>query len=87
MIDKEEGQMMGTADAMRWTEVAVSEIRRSQGEDTWQRKHVMILRERGGDRTLPIWIGPAEAAAMAVAIESAEPPRPFLLGPHHYVAL
>jgi RNA polymerase sigma factor (sigma-70 family) len=77
MIDKEEGQMMGTADATRWTEVAVSEIRRSQGEDSWQRKHVMILQERAGDRTLPIWIGPAEAAAMAVAMESAESPRPF----------
>ena len=77
MIDKEEGQMMGTADATRWTEVVVSEIRRGHGDDTWQRKHVMILRERGGDRTLPIWIGPAEAAAMAVAMESAESPRPF----------
>ena len=68
---------MTTTDATRWTEVTVSEIRRSQGEDAWQRKHVMILTERSGDRTLPIWIGPGEAAAMAIALESAESPRPF----------
>ncbi len=68
---------MTMTDATRWTEVAVTEIRRSRGEDAWQRKHVMILSERGGDRTLPIWIGPAEAEAMAVAMESAESPRPF----------
>ena len=48
MIDTEEGQVIGTPDSIQWTEVAVSEIRRSQGEDTWKRKHVMILRERGG---------------------------------------
>lgn len=77
MSGKEEGTVVDTADATQWTEVAVSEIRRSQGEDTWQRKHVMILQERGGERALPIWIGPAEAAAMALAMESAESPRPF----------
>lgn len=71
-VDEQTGQTMTMTDATRWTEVAVTEIRRSRGEDAWQRKHVMILSERGGDRTLPIWIGPAEAEAMAVAMESAE---------------
>jgi len=79
-IDEQTGQTMSMTDATRWTEVAVTEIRRSRGEDAWQRKHVMILSERGGDRTLPIWIGPAEAEAMAVAMESAESPRPFTPG-------
>jgi bifunctional DNase/RNase len=37
----------------------------------------MILSERGGDRSLPIWIGPAEAAALALVLESVETPRPF----------
>ena len=37
----------------------------------------MILAEAGGDRTLPIWIGPAEATALALALESVETPRPF----------
>ena len=55
----------------------VSEIRRTSEEDPRQRKHVMILAERGGDRRLPIWIGPAEATVLALRLESAEMPRPF----------
>ena len=39
--------------------------------------YCMILAERGGDRALPIWIGPAEATALSLALESAEMPRPF----------
>ena len=35
------------------------------------------MTERAGDRWLPIWIGPAEAAALALTMESAETPRPF----------
>jgi uncharacterized protein len=37
----------------------------------------MILAERDGERSLPIWIGPAEAIALALTLESAETPRPF----------
>ena len=37
----------------------------------------MVLQEDGGERWLPIWIGPAEATALALALESAESPRPF----------
>ena len=47
------------------------------GEDILRRKFVMILAERDGDRQLPIWIGPAEAIALALAMESAEVPRPL----------
>lgn len=47
----------------------------SAGEDLLARKYIMILAERGGDRRLPMWIGPAEATALA--LESAEAPRPF----------
>jgi RNA polymerase sigma factor (sigma-70 family) len=65
------------SDTAQWVEVVVSEIRRSQEEDLLRRKHVMILAERGGDRTLPIWIGPAEATGLALALESVETPRPF----------
>jgi bifunctional DNase/RNase len=32
---------------------------------------------RDGERWLPIWIGPAEVTALALALESAESPRPF----------
>jgi len=64
-------------EAVEWVEVLVSEIRRTSDEDLLQRKHVMILAERGGDRRLPIWIGPAEATVLALVLESVETPRPF----------
>ncbi|HEV2374027.1 MAG TPA: bifunctional nuclease domain-containing protein [Streptosporangiaceae bacterium] len=60
-----------------WVDVMVSGIRMSQDGDEWQRCYVMALAERGGERELPIWIGPAEAIAMAMSLESAETPRPF----------
>jgi uncharacterized protein len=75
--DQKGTAMAATAATPQWPEVTVTGIRRGQEGDGWHRTHVMIMRERGGDRTLPIWIGPAEAAAMAVELESAESPRPF----------
>jgi RNA polymerase sigma factor (sigma-70 family) len=63
-------------DAVQWADVSVSAIRRgAQGDN--QGKHIMILQESGGDRWLPIWIGPAEATALALTLESDETPRPF----------
>ena len=38
---------------------------------------VVLLRERGGDRVVPIWIGATEAAAIAFATQGVEPPRPL----------
>jgi len=61
----------------QWIDATVTEIRRSQDEHPGQRVHLMILHERGGERWLPIWIGPAEATALALALESVETPRPF----------
>jgi RNA polymerase sigma factor (sigma-70 family) len=61
----------------QWTEVRVAEIRRSTEDDPRARMHVMILAEAVGERTLPIWIGPAEATVLALALESVETPRPF----------
>jgi RNA polymerase sigma factor (sigma-70 family) len=75
--DEQKGTAMAVAATSHWPEVTVTGIRRSQDGDGWHRKHVMILQERDGDRTLPIWIGPAEAAALALELESAESPRPF----------
>lgn len=40
---------------------------------------VVLLRERDGDRVLPIFIGPLEASAIAYAIEKAKFPRPLTL--------
>jgi RNA polymerase sigma factor (sigma-70 family) len=66
-----------TAHAAEWVDVSVSGIRMSQSGQEWQRSYVMVLAERGGERELPIWIGPAEAIVMAMSLESAETPRPF----------
>ena len=38
---------------------------------------IVLLRERGGDRYLPIWVGAAEASAIAFAQQGVVPPRPL----------
>ncbi len=38
---------------------------------------MLLLKELNGRRALPIWIGAAEAAAIANALEGVEPPRPM----------
>jgi bifunctional DNase/RNase len=77
LSEQKEGTHMTVTDTGNWPEVTVTGILRGEAEDSSQRQHVMVLQERGSERTLPIWIGPAEAIAMAVALESVETPRPF----------
>jgi len=77
MIDHAQEQVMTTNDAALWVDAYVAEVRRTNADDPAQRKHIMILAERDGERRLPIWIGPAEATALAMTLESAETPRPF----------
>lgn len=38
---------------------------------------IVLLRERDGERYLPIWIGAPEATAIAYAQQGVEPPRPL----------
>jgi len=38
---------------------------------------VVILRQKGGELLLPIWIGPLEANAIAVVLEGVQVPRPL----------
>ena len=38
---------------------------------------VVLLKERDGERVLPIWIGAAEAAAIAFGLEGQRPERPL----------
>jgi RNA polymerase sigma-70 factor (ECF subfamily) len=52
-------------------EMQVADVRRA-GE-----RHVLML--EGGDHEMKIWVGPAEAAIVAVMLEQVEMPRP---GPH-----
>ena len=54
-------------------EMTVDSIRVSP--QNYQR--VVILKEKGSDRYLPIWIGPAEADAIAVKLQDLSVPRPL----------
>ena len=38
---------------------------------------VLLLKESGGSRVIPVWIGPLEAASILYVMEGVEPPRPF----------
>lgn len=38
---------------------------------------ILLLREGNGSRYLPIWIGPNEATAIALALQGVEPQRPM----------
>ena len=78
LITAPEGTTMtATTSSPAWTDVSVAEIRRSEAGDPPRPVHVMVLAERGGQRRLPIWIGPAEATALALSLESVETPRPL----------
>jgi len=49
----------------------------SMGISTMNYQRVVILKEQAGERYLPIWIGPAEADAIAVKLQSVDVPRPL----------
>ncbi len=49
----------------------------SLGMDTTTNSPVVILQELGGDRVLPIWIGPSEARAIAMRMAEMEFARPL----------
>lgn len=66
-----------TTPESHWVDASVTEIRRASSEDDDRWHHIMIISETGGDRQLPIWIGPAEATALAMTLESTETPRPL----------
>lgn len=40
-------------------------------------QRVVILKEKNAERFLPIWIGPAEADAIAIKLQGIDPPRPL----------
>jgi bifunctional DNase/RNase len=46
-------------------------------EDQQLNTYVVLLKEKHGERTLPIWIGENEAMAIAVALEGIKSPRPM----------
>jgi bifunctional DNase/RNase len=54
-------------------EVIVSKV----AIDVNSKMPVIVLKEKDGDKTLPIWIGLFEAQAIALALENVTPPRPL----------
>lgn len=57
--------------------VEVADVRGRAGEAGWRSPRIVFLRERGGERQLPIWVGPHEGAAIALILEGVSPPRPL----------
>jgi bifunctional DNase/RNase len=47
------------------------------GIDSSNNSHVVILREKGGNRLLPIWIGPAEADSIIMEMKQMRRERPL----------
>jgi len=47
------------------------------GLDSSTNSYVVILREKGGTRLLPIWIGQPEAESIMMEIKGVRPPRPL----------
>ena len=54
-------------------EVVVAQL----GLDRNTNSPVVILKEKDGARVLPIWIGPAEASAIAMEMQGVHPSRPM----------
>lgn len=61
----------------RWVDVSVAGIRRPGGEDAAFKVHVVLLRENGGRRELPIGVLANAAVALTMIVESVEMPRPM----------
>lgn len=69
--------MPGTKEST-WVDVEVSEVRRSaDGNDPYARVHAVVLKERLGERHLPVYIGGPEALALACSLEAVDSPRPM----------
>lgn len=69
--------MTAPASGPAWADVFVTEVRADDTDHPTSRRHVMVVAEQNGDRQLPIWIGPAEATALALSLEAQETPRPL----------
>lgn len=55
----------------------VADLRRTADADPESVRNIVFLEDDDGSRRLPIWIGAAEATALAVALEELELPRPW----------
>jgi len=74
--EEKSGRSNEPAEAI-WVAMSVIDVRRKRVEDGSQRVCVVLLKEVGGDRHMPIWIGEPEGTAIAVHLEHVEAPRPL----------
>jgi len=58
-------------------EVRVLDVRRRHAQDGQPSRHFVVLTEVHGERIFPIWIGEAEATALALHLERVSLPRPL----------
>jgi RNA polymerase sigma-70 factor (ECF subfamily) len=61
----------------------IADLRRTAATEPASVRSIVFLEDDDGSRRLPIWIGPAEATALAVILEEVELPRP---GIHQFAA-
>lgn len=82
LIDLRKEQFNMTEETVSGIPMRITDVRRTGGAEPAAARHIVFLEDAGGQR-LPIWIGAAEANALAVALERVELPRP---GPYHFAA-
>jgi RNA polymerase sigma factor (sigma-70 family) len=56
----------------------IAELRRTAAAEPLEARHIVFLEDDHGKHRLPIWIGHAEATALAVVLDRVELPRPGL---------
>lgn len=68
---------IATEGGQAMVEVQVLDVRRRRAEEGLASRHFVVLGEVGGERRVPIWIGEAEATALALHLERVSMPRPL----------
>src|SRR5579863_8273464 len=75
--DREVPEMTAAAEPV-WVDADVIDVCRADGpDDPLRRPHIVVLGERDGSRRIPMYIGSAEAVALACSLAATEMPRPM----------
>ena len=76
LVDLWKEEDVGASAETEWIEMGVADVRRARAAGRVPERYVVLLQEEGGERGLPIWVGPFEGTALAMILEGAELPRP-----------
>jgi RNA polymerase sigma factor (sigma-70 family) len=74
--EREERRMPEHAANSAMVEMRVADVRRGDAGCDLPERHVVVLEEVGGDRRVPIWVGPFEGIGIAMGLRGVELPRP-----------